>query len=161
MGNNRELNTGNWDCVEWNFVVLTRFSGKKTGNAMVVRPVMYNVTRLNEEKAVQVVCYVLEDFAPVSDFLETVRNLCNAFRGFYSMLIDVNGEIVRIYEFPLTSLCVNLNNFFNFGVDWESRRVVFTKEKNLVRPDVYEALEQFVKKFRKSKTFESYVSFLK
>jgi len=127
---------------------------------MVVRPVMYNVTRLNEENAVQVVCYVLEDFAPVSDFLETVHNLCDAFRGFYSILIDVNGEIVRIYEFPLTSLYVNLNNF-NFGVDWESRRVVFTKEKILVRPDVYEALEQFVKKFRKSKTFESYVSLWK
>ncbi len=128
---------------------------------MVVKPVTYSVTHLNEEKAVQLTCYVLEDFAPVSDFLETVRNLCDAFKGYYSVLIDRNGEILKIYEFPLTLLCVSLNNFFNFGVDWESRRVVFTKEKNLVRPDVYEALEQFVKKFRKSKTFESYVSFLK
>jgi hypothetical protein len=146
--------------VEWNSGVLIRFSSQKNGGGMVVKPVAYSAARLNEEKAVQLTCYVLEDFAPVSDFLETVRNLCDAFRGYYSVLIDRNGEIVKIYEFPLTLLCVSFNNFFNFGVDWESRRVVFTKEKNLVRPDVYEALEQFVKKFRKSKTFESYVSFL-
>jgi hypothetical protein len=94
---------------------------------MVVKPVAYSAARLNEEKAVQLTCYVLEDFAPVSDFLETVRNLCDAFRGYYSVLIDRNGEIVKIYEPPSLCFVSALITFLTSGLTgsqggWYSRR---------------------------------------